>query len=135
MAETEGEDPFILHQSVSCILEHPVLYYAFCEHPVLSERIVMTPKKKTATSTSLAMERKRQQSSAGRKTSYVAGGEHQGIVINKVPQLRLLEFSNVDIDVNRYLQYLEKAPTSSFSFLKVPTTILDRNLALLRLFS
>ena len=87
----------------------------------------MTPKKKTATSTSLAMERKRQQSSAGRKTSYVAGGEHQGIVINKVPQLRLLEFSNVDIDVNRYLQYLEKAPTSSFSFLKVPTTILDRH--------
>ena len=84
----------------------------------------MTPKKKTATSTSLAMERKRQQSSAGgRKTSYVAGGEHQGIVINKVPQLRLLEFSNVDIDVNRYLQYLEKAPTSSFSCLKVPTII------------
>ena len=123
MAETEGEDPFILHQSVSCILEHPVLYYVFCEHPVLSERIVMTPKKKTATSTSLAMERKRQQSSAGRKTSYVAGGEHQGIVINKVPQLRLLEFSNVDIDVNRYLQYLEKAPTSSFSCLKVPTII------------
>ena len=57
-----------------------------CEHPVLSERIVMTPKKKTATSTSLAMERKRQPGSAGRKTSYVAGGEHQGIVINKVPQ-------------------------------------------------
>ena len=34
----------------------------------------------------LAMERKRQPGSAGRKTSYVAGGEHQGIVINKVPQ-------------------------------------------------
>jgi len=47
------------------------------------ERIVMTPKRKTATSTSLAMERKRQPGSAGRKTSYVAGGEHQGIVINK----------------------------------------------------
>ena len=124
MAETEGEDPDTFHHSVSCILKHPVLYYVFCEHPVLSERIVMTPKKKTATSTSLAMERKRQQSSAGgRKTSYVAGGEHQGIVINKVPQLRLLEFSNVDIDVNRYLQYLEKAPTSSFSCLKVPTII------------
>ena len=46
----------------------------------------MTPKRKTATSTSLAMERKRQPGSAGRKTSYVAGGEHQGIVINKVPQ-------------------------------------------------
>ena len=123
MAETEGEDPYTFHHSVLCILEYPVLHYVFCEHPVLSERIVMTPKKKTATSTSLAMERKRQQSSAGRKTSYVAGGEHQGIVINKVPQLRLLEFSNVDIDVNRYLQYLEKAPTSSFSCLKVPTII------------
>ena len=109
MAETEGEDPFIVHQSVLCILEHPVLYYVFCEHPVLSERIVMTPKKKTATSTSLAMERKRQQSSAGRKTSYVAGGEHQGIVINKVPQ---------KTDIIR-------------SFLKVPTTILDRHLAFL----
>ena len=108
MAETEGEDPFILHHSVSCILKHPVLY-VFCEHPVLSERIVMTPKKKTATSTSLAMERKRQQSSAGRKTSYVAGGEHQGIVINKVPQ---------KTDIIR-------------SFLKVPTTILDRHLAFL----
>ena len=73
----------------------------------------MTPKKKTATSTSLAMERKRQQSSAGRKTSYVAGGEHQGIVINKVPQ---------KTDIIR-------------SFLKVPTTILDRHLAFLGLFA
>jgi len=50
------------------------------------ERIVMTPKKKTANSTSLAMERKRlhPQGEGPRKTSlHVAGGEHQGIVINK----------------------------------------------------
>ena len=63
----------------------------------------MTPKKKTATSTSLAMERKRQPGSAGRKTSYVAGGEHQGIVINKVTQeAEILEFSNVDIEIDIY---------------------------------
>ena len=42
----------------------------------------MTPKKKTANSTSLSMERKRMMDT--RKTSlHVAGGEHQGIVINK----------------------------------------------------
>ena len=63
----------------------------------------MTPKRKTATSTSLAMERKRQPGSAGRKTSYVAGGEHQGIVINKVTQeAEILEFSNVDIEIDIY---------------------------------
>ena len=42
----------------------------------------MTPKKKTAHSTSLSMERKRM--GVDRKTSlHVAGGEHKGIVINK----------------------------------------------------
>ena len=42
----------------------------------------MTPKKKTAHSTSLSMERKR--IGVERKTSlHVAGGEHRGIVINK----------------------------------------------------
>ena len=42
----------------------------------------MTPKKKTAQSTSLSMERKR--IGVERKTSlHVAGGEHKGIVINK----------------------------------------------------
>ena len=42
----------------------------------------MTPKKKTAHSTSLSMERKR--IGVERKTSlHVAGGEHKGIVINK----------------------------------------------------
>ena len=47
-----------------------------------AERIVMTPKKKTAHSTSLSMERKR--IGVERKTSlHVAGGEHKGIVINK----------------------------------------------------
>lgn len=47
------------------------------------ERIVMTPKKKTANSTCLAMERRAVE--AARKTSlHVAGGEHSGIVINKV---------------------------------------------------
>jgi len=46
------------------------------------ERIVMTPKKKTANSTCLAMERRAVE--AARKTSlHVAGGEHSGIVINK----------------------------------------------------
>ena len=43
----------------------------------------MTPKKKTAHSTSLSMERKRI-GGVERKTSlHVAGGEHKGIVINK----------------------------------------------------
>ena len=51
--------------------------------PVVEERIVMTPKKKTANSTCLAMERRAVE--AARKTSlHVAGGEHSGIVINKV---------------------------------------------------
>jgi len=49
------------------------------------ERIVMTPKKKTGNSTTLAMERKRLLET--QKTSvHVAGGEHQGIVINKVQE-------------------------------------------------
>lgn len=50
------------------------------------ERIVMTPKKKTSNSTTLAMERKAIQTAGekSKKTSlHVAGGEHSGIVINK----------------------------------------------------
>eukprot|EP00090_Calanus_glacialis_P045143 TRINITY_DN8213_c0_g1_i2.p1 TRINITY_DN8213_c0_g1~~TRINITY_DN8213_c0_g1_i2.p1 ORF type:complete len:565 (+),score=205.78 TRINITY_DN8213_c0_g1_i2:81-1775(+) len=50
------------------------------------ERIVMTPKKKTGNSTTLAMERKviAQAGEKTKKTSlHVAGGEHSGIVINK----------------------------------------------------
>jgi len=50
------------------------------------ERIVMTPKKKTGNSTTLAMERKAitQGGAKTQKTSlHVAGGEHSGIVINK----------------------------------------------------
>jgi len=52
----------------------------------LEERIVMTPKKKTSNSTTLAMERKAIQTAGekSKKTSlHVAGGEHSGIVINK----------------------------------------------------
>ena len=53
------------------------------------ERIVMTPKKKTANSTCLAMERRAVE--AARKTSlHVAGGEHSGIVINKVMTLNFM---------------------------------------------
>lgn len=48
------------------------------------ERIVMTPKKKTGSSTTLAMERKRLD--GGKTSLHVAGGEHQGIVINKVQE-------------------------------------------------
>ena len=57
-----------------------------CEFKVklILERIVMTPKKKTANSTSLAMERKRlhPQGEGPRKTSlHVAGGEHQVVQV------------------------------------------------------
>ena len=70
------------------------------ELAIFVERIVMTPKKKTATSTTLKMERKLIQientpaatsngntngatSTPGRKESYVAGGKNAGIVVNK----------------------------------------------------
>ena len=71
----------------------------------------MTPKKKTSNSTRLSMERKRihQTPSSTRKTSlHVAGGEHQGIVINKevedggeeVPAHLHLEFRVFLVNVN-----------------------------------
>eukprot|EP00092_Neocalanus_flemingeri_P048321 GFUD01055068.1.p1 GENE.GFUD01055068.1~~GFUD01055068.1.p1 ORF type:complete len:592 (+),score=166.29 GFUD01055068.1:563-2338(+) len=75
------------------------------------ERIVMTPKKKTGNSTTLAMERK-SIATAGdqpRKTSlHVAGGEHSGIVINKeveaggeeVPAHLCLEFRVFLVNAN-----------------------------------
>lgn len=55
----------------------------------LAEQIVMTPKCKTANSTTLIVERKRQQAVAAvngsgeEKDVHVAGGDHKGIVINK----------------------------------------------------
>jgi hypothetical protein len=50
-----------------------------------SERIVMTPKKKTSNSTTLKMERKRilQSKSNGDAKVHVAGGSNAGIIVNK----------------------------------------------------
>lgn len=45
------------------------------------EQVVMTPKGKTANSTTLMIERKKVQKASN--TMHVAGGEHTGIVINK----------------------------------------------------
>jgi len=75
------------------------------------ERIVMTPKKKTGNSTTLAMERKAisQTGEKTKKTSlHVAGGEHSGIVINKemevggqeVPAHLCLEFRVFLVNTN-----------------------------------
>lgn len=47
------------------------------------ERIVMTPKKKSASSTTISMERKIAVKNDGGSGVHVAGGEHSGIVINK----------------------------------------------------
>ena len=68
----------------------------------------MTPKKKTANSTSLSMERKRMNDNSRKTSLHVAGGEHQGIVINKeveeggeeVPSHLHLEFSVFLVNVN-----------------------------------
>ncbi|XP_058799256.1 uncharacterized protein LOC131668821 isoform X2 [Phymastichus coffea] len=51
----------------------------------MAEQIVMTPKCKTANSTTLIIERKRQETVANgdQKDVHVAGGDHKGIVINK----------------------------------------------------
>lgn len=46
------------------------------------EQVVMTPKCKTANSTTLIIERKKIQKTNNEKV-HVAGGEHTGIVINK----------------------------------------------------
>lgn len=45
------------------------------------EQVVMTPKGKTANSTTLIIERKKLQKASDKM--HVAGGEHTGIVINK----------------------------------------------------
>lgn len=45
------------------------------------EQVVMTPKGKTANSTTLLIERKKVQKTNDKM--HVAGGEHTGIVINK----------------------------------------------------
>lgn len=45
------------------------------------EQVVMTPKCKTANSTTLIIERKKLQKA--NEKMHVAGGEHTGIVINK----------------------------------------------------
>lgn len=48
----------------------------------ISERIVMTPKKKTANSTTLMMERKIVSTDSNTKMHF-AGGSNKGIVVNK----------------------------------------------------
>lgn len=48
----------------------------------VEEKVVMTPKCKTATSTTLVIERKAVEPEASDKI-HVAGGDHTGIIINK----------------------------------------------------
>lgn len=48
----------------------------------VEEKVVMTPKCKTATSTTLVVERKAVEPEASDKI-HVAGGDHTGIIINK----------------------------------------------------
>lgn len=48
----------------------------------LEEKVVMTPKSKTANSTTLVIERKAVEPEASDKI-HVAGGDHTGIIINK----------------------------------------------------
>lgn len=49
---------------------------------IVEEKVVMTPKCKTATSTTLVVERKAVEPEASDKI-HVAGGDHTGIIINK----------------------------------------------------
>ena len=48
----------------------------------VEEKVVMTPKSKTANSTTLVIERKAVEPEASDKI-HVAGGDHTGIIINK----------------------------------------------------
>lgn len=48
----------------------------------IEEKVIMTPKSKTATSTTLVIERKAVEAEASDKI-HVAGGDHTGIIINK----------------------------------------------------
>lgn len=48
----------------------------------IEEKVVMTPKCKTETSTTLVVERKAVEAEASDKI-HVAGGDHTGIIINK----------------------------------------------------
>lgn len=51
---------------------------------VLLDHIVMTPKSKTATSTTLAIERRSIPiEDSNNEKVHVAGGDHRGIIINK----------------------------------------------------
>lgn len=63
------------------------IWLEFCiDERLFTERIVMTPKKKTSNSTTLKMERKRivqSVSSNGDGKVHVAGGSNAGIIVNK----------------------------------------------------
>lgn len=48
----------------------------------IEEKVIMTPKSKTANSTTLVVERKAVEAEVSDKI-HVAGGEHTGIIINK----------------------------------------------------
>lgn len=48
----------------------------------IEEKVIMTPKSKTATSTILVVERKAVEAQPSDKI-HVAGGDHTGIIINK----------------------------------------------------
>ncbi|KAI5728365.1 hypothetical protein M8J77_015275 [Diaphorina citri] len=48
-----------------------------------AEQIIMTPKGKTSTSTTILVERKKVKQDNSSSSMHVAGGEHKGIVINK----------------------------------------------------
>ncbi|KAF2366199.1 Nucleoside phosphorylase domain [Trinorchestia longiramus] len=57
---------------------------AFSMSAPMEERIVMTPKSKTATSTVLQVERRKvEQTEQERRDVHVGGGQHVGIVVNK----------------------------------------------------
>lgn len=58
----------------------------------VEEKVVMTPKCKTATSTTLVIERKAVEPEASDKI-HVAGGDHTGIIINKENIYGMLQFT------------------------------------------
>ncbi|KAK3919649.1 50S ribosomal protein L9 [Frankliniella fusca] len=67
----------------------------------LADQIVMTPKCKTANSTTLIIERKSKSAVNGDGSVHVAGGDHKGIVINKTAQSDL----NADVPAQLSLEF------------------------------
>lgn len=70
----------------------------------IEEKVVMTPKCKTANSTTLVVERKAVEPEASDKI-HVAGGDHTGIIINKEKNYGMFSICLLKIKIKIMIMY------------------------------